>query len=99
MFLAGSEYDKTRGRLSPFVAMGHKTESLDEFVEAHMLNDLMYFPSRNAYGMSSIVANAEWISAVQNQFENVKKRMDEDTINALQKLVQKIKVLTQGYQV
>ena len=38
------------------VAMGHENEDLDEFVEAHKtcLNDLMYFPTRNAYGLSSV---------------------------------------------
>lgn len=82
------------------VAMGHETESLDEFVEAHntCLNDLMFFPSRNMYGLSSVAGTTEKISALQSEFENVKKRMDEDTKKA-QKLEQKIKVLTQGYQV
>lgn len=80
--------------------MGHETDSLDEFVEAHKtcLNDLMYFPTRNTYGLSSVASSAEKISAIQSEFENVKKRMDEDTKKA-QKLEQKIKVLTQGYQV
>uniref|UniRef100_A0A7N0TVM6 Cell division cycle 5-like protein n=1 Tax=Kalanchoe fedtschenkoi TaxID=63787 RepID=A0A7N0TVM6_KALFE len=80
-------------------AMGHENGSLEEFVEAHKtcLNDLMYFPTRNAYGLSSVAGNAEKISALQSEFENVKKRMDEDTRKA-QKLEQKIKVLTQGYQ-
>ncbi|KAK9293243.1 hypothetical protein L1049_021234 [Liquidambar formosana] len=81
------------------VAMGHDDESLDEFVEAHKtcLNDLMYFPTRNAYGLSSVAGNMEKLAALQNEFENVKKRMDDDTKKA-QRLEQKIKVLTQGYQ-
>ncbi|KAJ8564935.1 hypothetical protein K7X08_001395 [Anisodus acutangulus] len=81
------------------VAMGHGSESLDEFVEAHntTLNDIMYFPTRNAYGLSSIAGNMEKLAALQNEFENVKKKMDDDTKKAT-KLEQKIKVLTNGYQ-
>ncbi|XP_075089622.1 cell division cycle 5-like protein [Nicotiana tabacum] len=81
------------------VAMGHEGESLDEFVEAHKttLNDIMYFPTRNAYGLSSVAGNMEKLAALQNEFENVKKKMDDDTKKAT-KLEQKIKVLTNGYQ-
>lgn len=82
------------------VAMGHENESLDEFVEAHntCLNDLMYFPTRNAYGLSSVAGNMEKLAAFQNEFENLRKRMDDDDKKA-HRLEQKIKVLTQGYQV
>lgn len=82
------------------VAMGHESESLDEFVEVHKttLNDIMYFPTRNAYGLSSVAGNMEKLAALQNEFENVKKKMDDDTKKAT-KLEQKIKVLTNGYQV
>ncbi|CAA3007898.1 cell division cycle 5 [Olea europaea subsp. europaea] len=82
------------------VAMGHENESLDEFVEAHRtcLNDIMYFPTRNGYGLSSVASNVEKLAALQNEFENVKKRMDDDTKKA-QRLEQKIKVLTNGYQI
>lgn len=81
-------------------AMGHEGESIDEFVEAHMtcLNDIMYFPTRDGYGLSSVANNAEKIAALQNEFENVKKKMDDETKKA-QRLEQKIKVLTNGYQV
>ncbi|KAK4720809.1 hypothetical protein R3W88_011042 [Solanum pinnatisectum] len=81
------------------VAMGHESESLDEFVEVHKttLNDIMYFPTRNAYGLSSVAGNMEKLAALQNEFENVKKKMDDDTKKAT-KLEQKIKVLTNGYQ-
>nr|GMC48735.1 cell division cycle 5-like protein [Ipomoea batatas] len=81
------------------VAMGHETESLDEFVEAHKtcLSDIMYFPTRNAYGLSSVAGNMEKLSALQSEFENVQKKMDDDTKKA-QKLEQKVKVLTNGYQ-
>ncbi|KAL2539867.1 Cell division cycle 5-like protein [Abeliophyllum distichum] len=82
------------------VAMGRESESFDEFVEAHKtcLNDIMYFPTRNGYGLSSVANNMEKIAALQNEFENVKKRVDDDAKKA-QRLEQKIKVLTNGYQV
>ncbi|KAI3735519.1 hypothetical protein L6452_15020 [Arctium lappa] len=80
-------------------AMGHKDEDIDEFVEAHRtcLNDIMYFPTRNGYGLSSVAGNMEKLAAFQEEFENVKKRMDDDTRKA-QRLEQKIKLLTNGYQ-
>lgn len=82
------------------MAMGHENESLDEFSEAHKtcLNDLMYFPTRNAYGLSSVAGNVEKLVAYQNEFENVKQKMDDDAKKA-QRLEQKIKLLTHGYQV
>ncbi|XP_043692881.1 cell division cycle 5-like protein, partial [Telopea speciosissima] len=81
------------------VAMGHENESFDEFVEAHKtcLKDLMYFPTRNAYGLSSVAGNMEKLAAMQNEFENVKKRMDDEAKKA-QRLEQKIKLLTHGHQ-
>ncbi|PKI41118.1 hypothetical protein CRG98_038646 [Punica granatum] len=79
--------------------MGHESESLDEFVEAHKtcLNDLMYFPTRNAYGLSSVAGNMEKLEALQNEFESVKKRIDEDREKSM-RLEKKIKTLTHGYQ-
>ncbi|XP_062148179.1 cell division cycle 5-like protein [Alnus glutinosa] len=81
------------------LAMGHENESLDEFVEAHKtcLNDLMYFPTRNAYGLSSVAGNMEKLSALQKEFENVKKKMDGDKAKA-ENLENKVKVLTHGYE-
>ncbi|KAL5566880.1 hypothetical protein UlMin_030044 [Ulmus minor] len=81
------------------VAMGHENESLDEFVEAHntCLNDLMYFPTRNAYGLSSVAGNMEKLAALQNEFENVKKNMDDDLKKATN-LEKKAKILTDGYE-
>nr|GEV29189.1 cell division cycle 5-like protein [Tanacetum cinerariifolium] len=82
------------------VAMGHEDEDVDEFVEAHKtcLNDIMYFPTREAYGLSSVAGNAEKLTAFQKEFDTVKKRMDDDTKKAV-RLEQKIKLLTNGYQV
>ncbi|KAH7543309.1 hypothetical protein FEM48_Zijuj02G0170700 [Ziziphus jujuba var. spinosa] len=81
------------------VAMGHENESLDEFVEAHKtcLNDLMYFPTRNAYGLSSVAGNMEKLAALQNEFENVKKRVDDD-IKKAASLEKKARILTDGYE-
>ena len=80
--------------------MGHENESQDEYFEAHKtcLDDIMYFPTRNSYGLSTVAGNMEKLAALQTEFENVKKRMDDDTKKA-QRLEQKIKLLTNGYQV
>ncbi|KAI9118751.1 hypothetical protein K1719_010196 [Acacia pycnantha] len=81
------------------VAMGHESEPLDEFVEAHRtcLNDLMYFPTRNAYGLSSVAGNMEKLAALQNEFENVRKKLDDGKEKAV-RLEKKVMVLTQGYE-
>lgn len=81
------------------VAMGHEEESLDEFVEAHKtcLNDLMYLPTRGAYGLSSVAANMEKLAALQNEFENVKKKMEDD-IQKAASIESKVKVRTYGYE-
>jgi pre-mRNA-splicing factor CDC5/CEF1 len=80
--------------------MGHEDESLDEFIEAHKtcINDLMYFPTRNAYGLSSVAGNMEKLAALQNEFEIVKTRLEAEREKAL-RLEKKVNVLTQGYQV
>lgn len=82
------------------VAMGHESEAFEEFVDAHKtcLNDLMFFPTRNAYGLSSVAANAEKLAALQNEYHFVKARIDEDHEKA-QRLEKKVKTLTFGYQV
>ncbi|KAJ7973552.1 Cell division cycle 5-related protein [Quillaja saponaria] len=79
--------------------MGHESESLDEFVEAHRtcLNDLMYFPTRNAYGLSSVAGNMEKLSVLQNEFENVRNKLDDGKDKAV-RLEKKVLVLTQGYE-
>ncbi|XP_052113012.1 cell division cycle 5-like protein isoform X2 [Arachis duranensis] len=61
------------------VALGHESEPLEEFIEAHRtgLNDLMFFPTRNAYGLSSVAGNMEKLAALQNEFENVRKKLDQ----------------------
>ncbi|KAK4284051.1 hypothetical protein QN277_000930 [Acacia crassicarpa] len=81
------------------IAMGHESEPLDEFVEAHRtcLNDLMYFPTRNAFGLSSVAGNMEKLAALQNEFENVRKKLDDGKEKVV-RLEKKVMVLTQGYE-
>ncbi|XP_022719074.1 cell division cycle 5-like protein [Durio zibethinus] len=81
------------------VAMGHENESLDDFVEAHntCLNDLMYFPTRNAYGLASVAGNMEKLAALQTEFDIVKRKMDNDKSKA-ESMEKKYNVLTQGYE-
>ncbi|BAU02007.1 Cell division cycle 5-like protein [Vigna angularis] len=80
-------------------AMGHENEPLEEFIEAHRtcLNDLMYFPTRNAYGLSSVAGNMEKLAALQNEFENVRKKLDDDK-EKMVRLEKKVTVITQGYE-
>ncbi|OIV95028.1 hypothetical protein TanjilG_10848 [Lupinus angustifolius] len=81
------------------VAMGHESESLDEFLEAHItcVNDLMYFATRNAYGLSSVAGNMEKLAALQNEFENVRSKLD-DGKEKIVRIEKKVMVLTQGYE-
>lgn len=80
-------------------AMGHENDSLEEFVEAHTtcINDLMYFDTRNAYGLSSVAGNAEKLAALQNEFENVRSKLD-DGKEKLIRLEKKVTTFTQGYE-
>ncbi|XP_047980695.1 cell division cycle 5-like protein [Salvia hispanica] len=81
------------------VAMGHENESFEGYVEAHKtcLDDMMYFPTRDGFGLASVATHAEKLASLQNEFEHVKKKMDDETKKA-QRIEQKIKVLTNGYQ-
>ncbi|XP_072965645.1 cell division cycle 5-like protein [Typha angustifolia] len=81
------------------VAMGHEQESLEDFVKARdaCQDDLMFFPTNNSYGLASVAVNTDKLVALQNEFENVRKRMDDEAKKAT-RLEQKIKVLTHGYQ-
>ncbi|RYR71158.1 hypothetical protein Ahy_A02g005454 isoform D [Arachis hypogaea] len=81
------------------VALGHESEPLEEFIEAHRtgLNDLKFFPTRNAYGLSSVAGNMEKLAALQNEFENVRKKLDQGKEKVV-KLEKKAILLTQGYE-
>ncbi|KAK7364498.1 hypothetical protein VNO80_13206 [Phaseolus coccineus] len=80
-------------------AMGHENEPLDEFIEAHRtcLNDLTYFPTRNAYGLSSVAGNMEKLAALQNEFEIARNKLDDDK-EKMVRLEKKVIVITQGYE-
>ncbi|KAK1284539.1 Cell division cycle 5-like protein [Acorus calamus] len=80
-------------------AMGHENESLDDFVKARdaCQEDLMYFPGRHTYGLASVAGNSEKLAALQDEFDIVKKKLDEEAKKAT-RLEQKIEVLTRGYQ-
>ncbi|KAF3790048.1 Cell division cycle 5-like protein [Nymphaea thermarum] len=81
------------------VAMGHENASVDDFSEAHgsCQDDLMYFPSRDTYGLASVANISDKLLALQNEFENVKNWMEDETKKAV-RLEKKIKILTDGYQ-
>lgn len=57
----------------------------------------MYFPTRRAYGLSSVAGNMEKLTALQDEFEHVSRRWDDDTKKA-DRVEQIIKLLTNGYQ-
>ncbi|KAH7299719.1 hypothetical protein KP509_24G026000, partial [Ceratopteris richardii] len=80
-------------------AMGHTDASIEDYVEARDANveDLMYFPSRQAYNSASVASNTERISAFQYEFEMIKRHMEGETKKAVRS-EQKLKILTQGYQ-
>ncbi|KAJ1413847.1 Pre-mRNA splicing factor component Cdc5p/Cef1 [Sesbania bispinosa] len=80
------------------VAMGHESDSLDDFVEAHTtcINDLMYFATRNAYGLSSVAGNMEKLAALQGEFDDVRSKLDGK--EKMVRLEKKVTVLTQGYE-
>jgi pre-mRNA-splicing factor CDC5/CEF1 len=81
-------------------AMGHEDATLDDYAEARdaCVDDLMYLPTRDSFGLASVASTSDRLAALQYQFENVKKQMEAETRKAV-RLEQKIKVLTQGYQV
>eukprot|EP00250_Pteridium_aquilinum_P011003 c19776_g2_i1 orf=2-2452(-) len=82
------------------LAMGHGDASVDDYAEARDAHaeDMMYFPSRQVYNSASVASNSERLSALQYEFEIIKKHMEGETKKAVRS-EQKLKVLTQGYQV
>lgn len=81
-------------------AMGHEDATLDDYAEARdaCVDDLIYLPTRDSFGLASVASTSDRLAALQYQFENVKKQMEAETRKAV-RLEQKIKVLTQGYQI
>lgn len=82
------------------MAMGHEDAALEDYVEARdaCIDDMVYFPNRNGYGLSSVASTSDRLAALQYEFENVKRNMEGETRKAV-RLEQKLRVLTQGYQV
>lgn len=80
--------------------MGHEDSTVDDYAEARdgCVEDLVYFPSRENYGLVSVASTNDRLSALQYEFELVKKHMEAETRKAV-RLEQKLKVLTHGYQV
>ncbi|XP_023644690.1 cell division cycle 5-like protein [Capsella rubella] len=81
------------------VSMKHENTSLGDFVEARntCVNDLIYLPTQNAYGLSSVAANAEKIAALQVDMENARKKMEEDEKKA-EHMKAKYKTYTKGHE-
>ncbi|KAF6143863.1 hypothetical protein GIB67_009844 [Kingdonia uniflora] len=67
-----------------------------EIAKLGYAGDLMYFPSRNDFCLSSVAGNMEELSALQHEFENVKDRMDDET-NKAQCLEHKINLMVIRY--
>lgn len=80
--------------------MGHEDATVDEYAEARdgCVDDLVYFPTRENFGLVSVASTNDRLSALQYEFEIVKKHMDAETRKAV-RLEHKLKVLTHGYQV
>ncbi|KAJ7299642.1 hypothetical protein O6H91_Y188100 [Diphasiastrum complanatum] len=81
------------------MAMGHEDATIDDYAEARdaCVDDMIYFPTRGSHGLSSVANTGDRLAALQYQFENVKKHMETETKKAV-KLEQKLKILSQGYQ-
>ncbi|KAH0877034.1 hypothetical protein HID58_064428 [Brassica napus] len=80
-------------------AMGNESKTFDEFVVAHddCVKEIMYFPTRNAYGPSSVAVKAEKVAALQVEMENAKKKMEEDEKKA-EHMKAKYKTYTKGHE-
>ncbi|KAG0619416.1 hypothetical protein M758_4G138200 [Ceratodon purpureus] len=81
-------------------AMGHEDATPEDYAEARdgCVDDLVYFPTRENYGLVSVASTNDRLSALQYEFEIVKKHMEAETRKAV-RLEHKLKVLTHGYQV
>lgn len=81
-------------------AMGHEDASEEDYAEARdgCVDDLVYFPSRESFGLVSVASTNDRLAALQHEFEVVKKHMEAETRKAV-RMEHKVKVLTHGYQV
>ncbi|XP_010490310.1 PREDICTED: cell division cycle 5-like protein [Camelina sativa] len=81
------------------VSMDHEDKTLDDFIEARnrCVNDLIYLPTQNAYGLSSVAANAEKVASLQVEMENARKKFEEDEKKA-EHMKAKYKTYTKGHE-
>ncbi|XP_019094643.1 PREDICTED: cell division cycle 5-like protein isoform X1 [Camelina sativa] len=81
------------------VSMDHADKTLDDFIEARnrSVNDLIYLPTQNAYGLSSVAANAEKVASLQVEMENARKKFEEDEKKA-EHMKAKYKTYTKGHE-
>lgn len=79
---------------------GHEDASPENHAEARdgSVDDLVYIPSWEKFGLVSVASTNDHLSALQYEFEIVKKHMEAETRKAV-RLEHKLKVLTHGYQV
>eukprot|EP00850_Spirogloea_muscicola_P023426 SM000355S13193 [mRNA] locus=s355:12158:17386:- [translate_table: standard] len=82
------------------VAMGHEDATLDQYAEAHdsCADDLIYVPAKDSLVLASVASTGDRLSALQGQFEAARKQLEGETKKGV-KLEQRIRLLTQGYQV
>uniref|UniRef100_A0A175YDP4 Myb-like domain-containing protein n=1 Tax=Daucus carota subsp. sativus TaxID=79200 RepID=A0A175YDP4_DAUCS len=78
--------------------MSRESELFDKFVEEHKtrLNEMMYFTTRKGYNLSSVVGNLEKVTALQAEYENVRRWMDTND-KKVEKFEKRINLLTNGY--
>lgn len=80
--------------------MGHEDATLDDYADARdaCVEDMVYLPTRNSYGLASVASSGDRLASMQYELDNIRKLMEGETKRAV-RLEQKLKVLTQGYQV
>ena len=63
------------------LAMGHQEATVDDYSESRdaLLEDMMYFPSRQVYNLASVASMTDRLSAFQSEFDIVKKHMEGET--------------------
>eukprot|EP00897_Mesotaenium_endlicherianum_P004400 jgi/Mesen1/3989/ME000210S03228 len=61
-------------------------------------DDLIYLPNQDAYGLASVASAHDRLAAQQAQLEHLRRQLEGSTRRGV-KVEQKVRVLTQGYQV
>lgn len=82
------------------LAMGHEDSSAEDFraAEIETESDLVWLPNRNEYCQLSVSAASDKVAVYRFQLEAIRTLFGEEAKRAA-KLEQKLKLLTQGYQV